>query len=164
MQTLLTVVHLLLAIAIVTLVLLQHGKGADAGAAFGGGASSTVFGAQGSSSFLSRATAILATLFFITTMSLAYFASQVGPREGLMDRLPAPPAPVAVPAPATDVPVAPGSTAPVGTDVPTAPGAMSGQQAPEKEAAAPNKAHPAEAKKDPDPPSGERVAPEVKPE
>lgn len=165
MQTLLTVVHLLLAIAIVTLVLLQHGKGADAGAAFGGGASSTVFGAQGSSSFLSRTTAILAALFFVTTMSLAYFASQVGPQEGLMDRLPAPSTPVTAPAPATDVPVAPGSTAPMGTDVPTAPGAMTGHQAPEKEAAAPNKDDPeAAADAAPEPPPSERVAPETKPE
>jgi preprotein translocase subunit SecG len=64
MQTILVVLHLFLAIGIVTLVLLQHGKGADAGAAFGSGASATVFGAQGSANFLSRSTAILATLFF----------------------------------------------------------------------------------------------------
>jgi preprotein translocase subunit SecG len=85
MQTILTVVHLLLAIGLIGLVLLQHGKGADAGAAFGSGASATVFGARGSGSFLSRSTAILATLFFLTSIALAYFAAQVGEPAGLMD-------------------------------------------------------------------------------
>ena len=85
MQTILVVSHLMLAIGIVTLVLLQHGKGADAGAAFGSGASATVFGAKGSASFLSRATAVMATLFFLTSMALAYFASQTGEQQGLMD-------------------------------------------------------------------------------
>jgi preprotein translocase subunit SecG len=85
MQTILTVVHLLLAIGLIGLVLLQHGKGADAGAAFGSGASATVFGARGSGSFLSRSTAILATLFFLTSIALAYYAAQVGEPAGLMD-------------------------------------------------------------------------------
>ncbi len=62
----------MVAIALVALVLLQHGKGADAGAAFGSGASQTVFGSQGSGSFLTRATAILATVFFVTSLTLAY--------------------------------------------------------------------------------------------
>ena len=76
--TILTVVHILAAIGIIGLVLIQHGKGADAGAAFGagasGGVSGTVFGAQGSGNFLSRSTAILATVFFLTSLSLAYLA------------------------------------------------------------------------------------------
>ena len=76
--TILTVVHILAAMGIIGLVLIQHGKGADAGAAFGagasGGASGTVFGAQGSGNFLSRSTAILATVFFLTSLSLAYLA------------------------------------------------------------------------------------------
>jgi preprotein translocase subunit SecG len=76
MQTLLVVVHLFVAIGLVGLVLMQHGKGADAGAAFGSGASSTVFGARGSGSFLSRATAILAALFFATSLALAWVAMQ----------------------------------------------------------------------------------------
>ncbi|MEN8179193.1 MAG: preprotein translocase subunit SecG [Pseudomonadota bacterium] len=76
MQTILVVVHLFLAIGLVGLILIQHGKGADAGAAFGSGASGTVFGAQGSTSFLTRTTAILAALFFVTSMVLAYFAAQ----------------------------------------------------------------------------------------
>ncbi len=85
MQLSLTVFHLLLAIGLIGLILIQHGKGADAGAAFGSGASSTVFGARGSGSFLTRVTAVLATLFFLTSMALAYFASQVGEPEGLME-------------------------------------------------------------------------------
>jgi preprotein translocase subunit SecG len=92
MQTILTVLHLFLAIGLIGLVLMQHGRGADAGAAFGSGASATVFGARGSGSFLSRTTAILAAAFFITSMVLAYFASQVGEPRGLMEgvEVPAP--------------------------------------------------------------------------
>ena len=87
MQTILTVVHLFLALGLIGLVLIQHGKGADMGAAFGSGASATVFGARGSGNFLSRTTAILAALFFVTSMILAYYASQVGEPVGLMDRV-----------------------------------------------------------------------------
>jgi preprotein translocase subunit SecG len=68
--------HTLVALMIIVLVLLQRGKGADAGAAFGAGASGTVFGARGSSSFFSRATAVCATLFFVSSLSLAYLSSQ----------------------------------------------------------------------------------------
>jgi len=70
------IAHTLIALGIITLVLLQRGKGADAGAAFGAGASGTVFGARGSSSFFSRATAVLATAFFISSLTLAYMSSQ----------------------------------------------------------------------------------------
>lgn len=70
------VIHVLVAAGVIGLVLIQQGKGADAGAAFGGGASSTVFGSQGSGSFLTRATGILATIFFITSLSLAYISTQ----------------------------------------------------------------------------------------
>jgi preprotein translocase subunit SecG len=86
MQTVLVVVHLLLAVGIICLVLIQHGKGADAGAAFGSGASATVFGAQGSGSFLSRLTGGLAALFFMTSIALAYFATQGSVRVGLMEQ------------------------------------------------------------------------------
>ncbi|EIC22902.1 preprotein translocase subunit SecG [Thiorhodovibrio frisius] len=89
MQTVLTILHLLLAIGLIALVLIQHGKGADAGAAFGSGASATVFGAQGSGNFLSRSTAILATAFFLTSIALAYYATKVEEPAGLMDALPA---------------------------------------------------------------------------
>jgi preprotein translocase subunit SecG len=72
MYTFLVVVQVLAAIAVIGLVLIQHGKGADAGAAFGSGASGTVFGARGSANFLTRATAVCATLFFLVSLSLAY--------------------------------------------------------------------------------------------
>jgi preprotein translocase subunit SecG len=68
-------VHVIAAVAVIALVLLQHGKGADVGAAFGGGASGSVFGATGSANFLSRATALLAAIFFLTSLGLAYVAS-----------------------------------------------------------------------------------------
>lgn len=70
------VFHVLIAAAIVGLVLLQRGRGADAGAGFGSGASGTVFGARGSASFLSRATATLAALFFVTNLALAYMGGR----------------------------------------------------------------------------------------
>ena len=70
------IAHTFIALMIIILVLLQRGKGADAGAAFGAGASGTVFGARGSSSFFSRATAVFATLFFVSSLTLAYLSSQ----------------------------------------------------------------------------------------
>ncbi|MDH0894328.1 MULTISPECIES: preprotein translocase subunit SecG [unclassified Pseudomonas] len=76
LETVVIVVHLLGAIGVVGLVLLQQGKGADAGASFGAGASGTVFGSQGSATFMSRFTAILAAVFFITSLGLAYFAKE----------------------------------------------------------------------------------------
>ena len=75
MQSLALVIHVVLAVGVIGLVLMQHGKGADAGAAFGSGASATVFGARGSGSFLTRATTILATLFFVTSIFLFYLAA-----------------------------------------------------------------------------------------
>jgi preprotein translocase subunit SecG len=75
MTNLLIVVQVLSAIAIIVLVLLQHGKGADMGAAFGGGASGSLFGATGSANFLSRSTAAVATVFFLATLGLAYFGT-----------------------------------------------------------------------------------------
>ena len=85
MESILVVVHLFLAIGLVGLILIQHGKGADMGAAFGSGASASVFGARGASNFLSRTTAILAALFFVTSLTLAYFAMQVTEPETLME-------------------------------------------------------------------------------
>jgi preprotein translocase subunit SecG len=76
MEFLVWIIHTLVAAAVVGLVLLQHGKGADMGAAFGSGSSGSLFGAHGSANFMSRATAILATLFFITSLVLTYFSSQ----------------------------------------------------------------------------------------
>ncbi|MCH7830372.1 MAG: preprotein translocase subunit SecG [Proteobacteria bacterium] len=82
--------HTLIALLIIVLVLLQRGKGADAGAAFGAGASGTVFGARGSGSFFSRATAILATAFFASSLTLAYLSSQTSAApSSLLDDAPA---------------------------------------------------------------------------
>lgn len=86
MLTLIIVIHVIVAVAIVGLVLLQQGKGADAGASFGAGASQTVFGSSGSGNFLVRATTVAATIFFVTSLSLAIFARDqagVGSTEGL---------------------------------------------------------------------------------
>lgn len=89
MQTTVLIVHTLIALSIIILVLLQRGKGAEAGAAFGAGASGTVFGSRGSTSFFSRATAILATAFFATSLSLAYLSSQTaGTPESLIEDIP----------------------------------------------------------------------------
>lgn len=108
MTTVFLVIHLFVAAAMVVLVLLQHGKGADMGAAFGSGASGTVFGARGSANFLSRTTGILATGFFVTSIALAMLAGRAeGPRSVLETQaLPTPPA-AAPAAPAPAEPVAP---------------------------------------------------------
>jgi preprotein translocase subunit SecG len=83
------VAHVLVALGIIGLVLLQHGKGADMGSGFGGGSASSLFGATGSANFLSRATAVLATLFFALSLLLAYLATNA-PRESgsVVDRMP----------------------------------------------------------------------------
>ena len=83
LNSILLVIQVLLSISLIALILLQHGKGADAGAAFGSGASATVFGARGSGNFLSRATAILATLFFIICLALAYLAVNRDASDGI---------------------------------------------------------------------------------
>jgi preprotein translocase subunit SecG len=92
--TIVLVIHVAAALGIIGLVLLQHGKGADMGAAFGGGASGSVFGATGSANFLSRSTAALAVVFFMTSLGLAHLAT-VRPKEGgtVMDAIPVPSAP-----------------------------------------------------------------------
>jgi preprotein translocase subunit SecG len=119
MDTWLTVVialHVLIALGIIGLVLLQHGKGADMGSGFGGGASSSLFGATGSANFLSRATAVLATLFFLTSLGLAYLATNK-PRSGggVLDAVKRE---VSVPAkPEAEKPAA-GTTAPVQAPAP----------------------------------------------
>jgi preprotein translocase subunit SecG len=76
MQTFVLVVHIILAVLMIVLILVQHGKGADAGASFGGGGAATVFGASGSGNFLTRLTAILTALFFVTSLTLAIFAKK----------------------------------------------------------------------------------------
>ena len=105
MQTLVLMFHILAAVGIVVLVLLQHGKGADMGAAFGSGSAGSLFGSAGAANFLSRTTAILAAVFFAATLGLAYFGAPTksgGVTEGL-----------AVPAGKTDIkPAAPAPSAP----------------------------------------------------
>src|SRR5688572_28579922 len=118
MEVFVLILHVIAAAAIIDLVLIQHGKGADVGAAFGSGASGTVFGATGSANFLSRATAFMALLFFLTRLGLTYFSSrksdtrgvmadQPAPAQSLPGQIPAPTAPGApVPAPAQAPPQA----------------------------------------------------------
>jgi len=92
MDSIILILHIVVSLLLVGLILIQHGKGADAGAAAlggGGGASSSVFGSQGSTSFLSRTSAILATVFFITSLTLAYFSGKVE-RSGSVTQLDVP--------------------------------------------------------------------------
>jgi len=109
MHTALVILQVLVGVGLVGLILLQHGKGADAGAAFGSGASGTVFGSRGSANFLSRATAWLATVFFIASLALAYLVH--GQKEGgsVVEKLQQPAAaqPAPVVPPAGDAPTAP---------------------------------------------------------
>ena|SRR5579871_3276972 len=127
LQTLLLAVHVLLSMMIIGLVLLQRGKGADAGAGFGAGASGTVFGSRGSSTFFSKSTAVVATLFFITSLSLAYLASHrtaVSAPKSVLDTAPvsapAPAAPPATTQPATTQPAASTGASPAPASAPAA--------------------------------------------
>ncbi|MDB5959853.1 MAG: preprotein translocase subunit SecG [Massilia sp.] len=139
---LIVIVQVLSALIIIGLVLLQHGKGADMGAAFGSGASGSLFGATGSSNFMSKSTGVAAAVFFASTLALAYFGTQRGPvaGAGVMERAapvkpvtgsgavpattvaPVPAAPVTGPAavPATTAPAAP-ATAPAVAPAPAVP-------------------------------------------
>lgn len=112
--TLIVVVQVISALVIIGLVLVQHGKGADMGAAFGSGASGSLFGATGSSNFLSKSTGVAAVVFFSATLALAFIGSKRGPATGgVMDNLPAPTVP-APNAPAGAVNPAPAVPAPAG--------------------------------------------------
>jgi preprotein translocase subunit SecG len=106
--TLVLVIDVIVALCIIGLVLLQHGKGADVGAAFGSGASGSLFGASGSANFLSRTTAVLAAVFFATTFVLAYMVTHK-PRAGggVIDTVKEQPKPPQAPAPAPDAGKAP---------------------------------------------------------
>ena len=99
--------HVLVGLAVIGLILIQHGKGADAGAAFGSGSSGTVFGAQGSASFLSRTTAVLAAVFFSTSLGLAMLSGNVGSDADIMDIPVAEQAQMEVPTIEGDQPVVP---------------------------------------------------------
>ena len=109
LETIILVLHILVAVAICGFVLLQHGKGADMGAAFGSGSSGSLFGAAGSANFLSRTTAVLAAVFFASSLALTWFGSRHGApsgvmQQGVMEKMAPktsdiPPAPGALPAP-----------------------------------------------------------------
>lgn len=120
--TLIIVVQVVSALAIIGLVLLQHGKGADMGAAFGSGASGSLFGASGSSNFLSKTTAVAAAVFFVATLVLSYLGNHRSPAGGgVMENLPANQIPGVNPAaPAPNAP-APAPAAPQGVPAPAAP-------------------------------------------
>src|SRR5690554_2005835 len=150
MESFIIVVHVLAAIAITGLVLIQHGKGADAGASFGGGASQTMFGSVGTGNALTKSTTWHAVIFFVTSLTLALFAKQQAGQgiqddslienTGILGELIAPPAQQPAPG-AADIPVVPnaqtGSDIPVVEgDVPNAPATdANGEQAGDAEAA-----------------------------
>ncbi|MDO8464384.1 MAG: preprotein translocase subunit SecG [Gallionella sp.] len=87
METLVWVVHVVTAVVLIGLVLMQHGKGADMGAAFGTGSAGSLFGSSGSANFLSRSTAVAATLFFITSLALTYIYAHPAQQQGVMDKV-----------------------------------------------------------------------------
>ncbi len=125
LQTVLLVVHVIIAISLITFILLQQGRGATTGAAFGSGASSTVFGARGSASFLSRTTSVLAILFFANCLLLAFLGSQRTAPTSLLQHLSEESAPAPT---STDAPPALPATAPAANsgaaDVPNIPPAQ----------------------------------------
>jgi preprotein translocase subunit SecG len=117
LKTLIIVVQLLSALGVIGLVLLQHGKGADMGAAFGSGASGSLFGATGSANFLSRTTAVLAAVFFVTTLTLTYLGSyRSKPSAGVLG------AAVTAPVSASAASAPAGVSAPVAASAASAPG------------------------------------------
>lgn len=119
MENILVIVHLALSIGLVGLILIQHGKGADAGAAFGSGASATVFGSRGSGNFLTRTTGFLATGFFITSLVLAGISMDKAEQEGVVIQSADSTAIEQTSITAnTDLPVVPEDAAPAVSDVP----------------------------------------------
>jgi preprotein translocase subunit SecG len=121
METLILVLHVAAALCVIGLVLLQHGKGADMGAAFGSGSAGSLFGSSGSANFLSRTTAIIAAVFFLTSLGLTYVASHKGRPEGVMsthqEEQPVEPE-KAIPAPTGTVPQADGGVNSKANEVP----------------------------------------------
>lgn len=119
LHNVLQILQIVSALGMIGLILVQHGKGADMGAAFGSGSSGSLFGATGGANFLSRTTAVLATVFFVCTLGLAYFGNvrTVNTGGSVLEVAPtAVPAPVAVPAAPESAPAAPTSgTAPIPT-------------------------------------------------
>jgi preprotein translocase subunit SecG len=126
MEQILVVIFMLASIGMVAMILMQHGKGADAGAAFGSGASATVFGAQGSANFLSRTTAVLAAGWFVLALALAWYAMNRTEAPGLMESADQVAPAVETPPPVTDLPDVPEvpKAAPA-SDIPVPPPAAS---------------------------------------
>lgn len=119
MYEVVSIVHILVCVALIGLVLIQQGKGAEAGAAFGSGASATIFGSRGSASFLTRITAILATLFFLTSLTLSYFLGKHIENKSVIDKV-SPIEKVQSPPTKIDIPVPPPSS-PKPNDLPPKP-------------------------------------------
>ena len=146
-QSVVVVIHIIVALVIIGLVLLQHGKGADMGASFGGGSAGSLFGATGSANFLSRTTAIVATVFFLTSLGMAHIATHKPTASGgggvmetapvdpakAVPAAPAAPSPAAIPGQGKAAPGAAGAAAPAGVPATPAPA----QAAPAAPAAAP---------------------------
>ena len=138
MYTVLVIVQVLAAVALIGLILLQQGKGADAGAAFGSGASGTVFGSRGAANFLSRTTAWLAAVFFVVSLALAYLVHGRASTGSIVDKLATTPAAPAVTLPAMPAPAA-------GTPAPVVPPEVTGGK-PDSKGGAPAPAAPAPVK------------------
>jgi preprotein translocase subunit SecG len=111
-ETAIWIIHVLTAVVLVGLVLVQHGKGADMGASFGSGSAGSLFGSSGSANFLSRSTAVAATVFFITSMTLTYLGSHTSTPQGVMDQV------QAVPVPANTAPAGADTTNSKSKDIP----------------------------------------------
>ncbi len=126
LTNLLMIVQVIAAFGVIVLVLLQHGKGADMGAAFGGGASGSLFGASGSANFLSRTTGVLAAVFFVTTLALAFIGHRsIEAPASVMERAPAAPVDTGAPKAPSDIPSA-GAGAAAGATGAAAPAAATG--------------------------------------
>jgi preprotein translocase subunit SecG len=147
LRSIILTIHLVAAFFIIGLVLLQKGKGAEAGTGFGAGASGTVFGSRGSSNFLSHATAVLVALFFATSLSLAYLAGHRAPPTSLLEQ-------TAGDATTTSGPAKPAAPLAPDTAVPAPPAAEPGDTLPELPAAPNSTAAPGAAA-----PSGGQDAP-----
>ena len=137
METLVIVFHVLAAIAIIVLILIQQGKGADMGASFGSGASQTLFGSRGTGNALTRSTAILATVFFVTSLALSILARHTAERAGTV-AIPVAPATQTIPAstkPVDDIPSSEHNSAPAAGDIPATPANSTAPSAPEQKPA-----------------------------
>ncbi|WP_020396150.1 preprotein translocase subunit SecG [Thiolinea disciformis] len=139
LYNILLIVQIVVSVAMIALILMQHGKGADAGAAFGSGSSGTVFGSQGSANFLSRTTAILATVFFLNSLGLAWIVAHNNPRapSSIIDKVQqsAPETTPTAPVTSSSVPAAPAVESQTATPAVTAPATTPSGETPAAEPA-----------------------------